>query len=265
MGSDNSCLVLLLAGGGMPDDLKAASGASKRCLITLDGKTLLERMLDALNVALDSPRIAVNLGANEQGAELLLAFGDGVSYYTCDGGLLDAIIKGLDLLQAEAGRDIGVENVLLVNVDLPLVNATHVKDLVGDAQGLGADAVWPIVEKGIVMKAFPDTKRTWVKTKQGTFTGGNIFLVKPRLIWDNRALLEKAYQNRKNPMAIASLFSPSLIMRLMSGTISVPDLEESFSKKFNAKLRLLIFRHPEVAVDLDKLDDYTLMKGLIKG
>lgn len=264
MGSENSCFVLLLAGGGMPGDLKAASGASKRCLITLGGKTLLERMLTALNEALDSPRIAVNLGYDEQGADLLLAYGESVSYYTCEGGLLDAIIRGLELLQAEAGRDISGEDVLLVNVDLPLVTAGHVDTLVSEARALEADGVWPVVEKSIVLTAFPGTKRTWVKTKQGTFTGGNIFLAKPRLIWDNRALLEKAYQNRKNPMAIASLFSPSLIMRLMAGTISIPELEDSFSKRFNAKLRLLVFRHPEVAVDLDKLDDYTLMQSLIK-
>lgn len=264
MGSENSCFVLLLAGGGMPDDLKAASGASKRCLINLGGKTLLERMLIALNDALDSPRIAVNLGYDEQGADLLLPYGESVSYYTCEGGLLDAIIKGLELLQAEAGRDISGENVLLVNVDLPLVTTEHVIALMSEATALEADGVWPVVEKSVVLKSFPDTKRTWVKTKQGTFTGGNIFLVKPRLIWDNRALLEKAYQNRKNPMAIASLFSPSLIMRLMAGSISIPDLELSFSQRFKAKLKLLLFSYPEVAVDLDKLDDYTLMKRLIE-
>ncbi len=262
MDAENTYKVLLLAGGGMPDDLKAASGATKCCLIKLGGKTLLERMLDTLNTAMDSPRIAVNLGANAEGAELLPAYGERVSSYLCEGGLLDAIVDGLQLLSADSDGDFQEESVLMVNVDVPLISAPQLTDLVNEAGALGADGVWPVVEKSIILKSFPDTKRTYIPTKQGTFTGGNIFLAKPRLIWENKALLEKAYQNRKSPMGLASIFGLSLVLRFIAGTISIPDLESNFSLRFNAKLRMLPFKHPEVAIDLDKLSDYEMMKNL---
>jgi molybdopterin-guanine dinucleotide biosynthesis protein A len=263
LNTDSITNVLLLAGGSVSPELAAASGAKKRCLITLGGKTLLERMLESIQPTISSPRVVVNLGADDTGKEFLSPLGDKYSYYCSGGNLLEAMNEGIGIFKAEQGDGAFEEQLLLVNVDVPLISASQLGDLIDDALALGADAVWPIVEKGIVQSQFPDTKRTYIRTKQGTFTGGNIFMLRPRIIRDNQAMIDKAYQARKNPLALASLFSTSVLMRVLSGTISIPDLEVEFSQRFKANLRLLPFRHPAVAVDLDKLSDYEMMKRIL--
>ncbi len=255
--------VLLLAGGGVPPDLAAAAGTHKRCLIEFNGRPLLERVLSAVFGAFVDARTVVNLGREESGAEIVSRYAPKASHYLCAGGLLDAIVDGLEVFAGELGEEFFDERMLLLNVDVPLVTAQHLADMVARARELGADGYWPIVEKDIVQRRFPATKRTYVRTKQGTFTGGNAFLLKPRLLRDNRKLLEKVYRSRKNPLALASLFSSGTIMRVLTGTVSVPDIERDFSQRFNAHLRIVPFPHPEIAVDLDKLSDYELIKSLL--
>jgi len=255
--------VLLLAGGGVPPDLAAESGVNKRCLIVLGGKTVLGRMLEALLAALPQARMVVNLGPDERGVELLASCGPLVSHYCCRGGLLEAISEGMAQFVSEQGDGFHDENLLLANVDLPLVRHEHIGEFLRQCAELGADGVWPVVERTAVQAQFPGSKRTYIRTRQGTFTGGNIFLIKPRLLRDHRQLLEKLYQSRKKPLALASAFSSRIVMRVLAGTVSLPEIEQEFSQRFNARLRFLPFAHPEVAVDLDKLSDYRLLRAVL--
>jgi GTP:adenosylcobinamide-phosphate guanylyltransferase len=247
----------------VPPDLAAAAGTHKRCLIELGGAVLLDHVLSAVFGAFAEARVVVNLGKDEGGADVVSRYAPRATHYLCTGGLLDAIMDGLELFANELGAGFYDQGMLLLNVDVPLITAQHIADIVAQARELAADGYWPIVQKEVVQQRFPDTKRTYVRTKQGTFTGGNAFLLKPRLLRDNRELLEKIYRSRKNPLALASLFSSRTIMRVLTGTVSVPDIERDFSQRFNARLRIVPFPHPEVAVDLDKLGDYELIKSLL--
>jgi molybdopterin-guanine dinucleotide biosynthesis protein A len=247
----------------MPPDLAAAAGTHKRCLIELKGETLLERVLSVVFEAFTSALVAVNLGRDEDGADVVSRYGPNATHFVCTGGLLDAIMDGLDVFAGEKGDKFFDEEMLLLNVDLPLITAQHLLDVVAQALELEADGFWPIVERKVVEQRFPTTKRTYVRTRQGTFTGGNAFLLKPRLLRDNRKLLEKVYRSRKNPLALASVFSSKTLMRVLAGTISLPDLEQEFSQRFGANLHIAPFPHPEVAMDLDKLSDFELYKSLL--
>ena len=246
----------------MPPDLAAAAGTHKRCLIELKGETLLERVLSVVLKAFTSARVAVNLGRDEDGADVVSRYEPNATHYVCAGGLLDAIMDGLDVFAGELGDKFYDDRMLLLNVDLPLITAQHLLDVVAQARELKADGFWPIVEREVVKQRFPTTKRTYVRTLQGTFTGGNAFALKPRLLRDNRKLLERIYRSRKNPLALASVFSSKTLMRVLSGTISLPDLEREFSQRFDADLHITPFPHPEVAMDLDKLSDYELFNSL---
>jgi len=249
----------------MPPDLAAVTGTHKCCLIELQGKTLLERVLSVVSEAFTGSRVVVNLGRDQSGADIISRYGPNATHYNCTGGLLDAIMDGLDLFAGELGDRFYEEGMLLLTVDVPLITAQHLLDIVAQAHELKADGFWPIVERKVVEQRFPTTKRTYVRTRQGTFTGGNAFYLKPSLLRDNRKLLEKVYRSRKNPLALASVFSSRTLMRVLAGTISLPDLEREFSQRFGAHLRIAPFPHPEIAVDLDKLSDYELIKSLLAG
>jgi len=261
--SSENINVLLLAGGGMPPDLAAVTETHKRCLIVLKGETLLERVLSVVFEAFTSARVVVNLGSDQDGADIVSRYEPNATHYLCTGGLLDAIMDGLDIFAGELGEKFYDEGMLLLTVDVPLIAAQHLLDIAEQARELNADGIWPIVERKVVEQRFPTTKRTYIRTRQGTFTGGNAFLLKPRLLRDNRKLLEKVYRSRKNPLALASVFSSRTLMRVLAGTISLPDLEREFSQRFGAHLRFADFPHPEIAVDLDKLSDYELIKSLL--
>lgn len=262
--TDPRLCALLLAGGEAPKEIQAAAGVRKLCLAELGGVTLLERALQTICGALPDLRVLVNLGTENEGESLVadLPFGN----VTCFSGapdVLSAMEQGLDLLEAGGGEEVLTSNLLLMTVDIPLLTAQQLGEFISLAQALEADGVWPIVERARVEERFPGSQRTYVRTQQGTFTGGNAFMVRPHLLRENSELLRRAYSSRKNPMALAGLFGMGLVMKLMSGRISLPELEEWFSRRFNARLKLMLFDYPEIAVDIDKYSDYLLAREML--
>lgn len=262
--SDAPLYALLLAGGEAPREIQAAAGARKLCLSELGGMTLLERALHTICGALPNSRVLVNLGLDDEGVSLVSdpPFGN----VTCFSGapdVLSAMEQALNLLEADGGEEALSANLLLMTVDIPLFTAQQLGEFISLAQASGADGVWPIVERARVEERFAGSQRTYVRTRQGTFTGGNAFLVRPRLLRENSELLRKVYSSRKNPMALAGLFGLGLVMKLMSGRISIPELEDWFSQRFGAHLELMVFDHPEIAIDIDKYSDYLLAREIL--
>ena len=73
---------------------------------------------------------------------------------------------------------------------------------------------------------FPGVMRTYVKLKDGVFTGGNLFILRSEII---DQVLEKASQiveRRKNPLAIASLFGFGLMWRYLTRRLSIAAAEK---------------------------------------
>jgi len=261
--SNRNLCALLLAGGEAPKEIQADDGSRKLCLAKLGGMTLLERAVRTIKGAFPDARVLVNLGRDDEGLSLIAdpAFGS-VICYSGASDVLGALEQGLDLLEAD-GAEAFDANLLLLTVDIPLLTEEQLAEFVNLAQASEADGVWPIVERASVVARFPGSQRTYVRTQQGTFTGGNGFLVRPWLLRDNAELLRKVYSNRKNPMALAGIFGMGLVMKLMSGRISLSELEVWFSKRFNARLKLLQFPHPEIAVDIDKYSDFLLAREIL--
>ena len=72
--------------------------------------------------------------------------------------------------------------------------------------------------------------------------------------------------NRKNPIAQARLFGMDLVIKYVSGRLSIPDAEERFKKILNLTGKAVISRYAEVGVDVDKPSDLKLAeKYLGKG
>ncbi len=83
------------------------------------------------------------------------------------GSLVDSIGHGL------AAAPESAEHVLLITGDLPLITGKAVEDFTRRSLEAGAEVCYPIIPKDSCERTFPDGRRTYVRLREGTFTGGN--------------------------------------------------------------------------------------------
>lgn len=255
--ADAELYVLLMAGGGAPRNIHLQTGASRKALIPLGGRPLFSYVLEAVQGLRIDTRVLLSCGESREGFPPPPG---SITYFDGVHDIVETIAKACEVLQSQVG-DIFLDGELLIAaIDVPLMTTQQFDELIEQARALKADVVWPLVEKSVVEAKFPGSKRTYVKTRQGIFTGGNVFLAKPRPILGKLELLRRIFKHRKNPLALASIFGMRLIVRLLSGGISIPAMEEEFSGRLGVKMRALPFAHPEIAVDLDKLSDLEQME-----
>ncbi|MFC4426475.1 NTP transferase domain-containing protein [Deinococcus navajonensis] len=239
---------VVLGGGDPGDPFAAAHGAPVKALIPLCGEPMALHVLRALH---DSGRIArvAYVGPTTPVLEGLLNL-----RVTDHGTLLSNLEAGVDALRS-AGLAPG-ERVLVVTADIPLLSAVQLRDVLDHAPE--AALVYPVVRKEACDAAYPGVKRTYVRVQDGTFTGGNLFLLDPDLIGQFLPRLREVLEARKTPWKLAGLIGLGILLRLLTGRLSVARLEQKVSSILGVPARALITPHASVGTDVDKDEDLQL-------
>jgi len=157
------------------------------------------------------------------------------------------------------------EFVLILTSDIPMITSEAIRDFVEKAEKLDGEFFYPIVEKKYNDKRYPGVKRTYVKIKDGTFTGGNIFLVRVGVLKTAINKAESFLTYRKKPWKLAQMLGISFIFKLLLGSLTIFELEKRVSKIFGVKARAIKSPYPEIGTDVDKESDLMLAKTVLGG
>ncbi len=169
---------VILAGAPAGSDFYPENGEISRAMVPIGNKTMLQWVIDALRGSDKIGKVVAIGNVDGNGLDLVLAPGE---------SLVKNIRKGVEALDTN-------EPVLIVSSDIPLITAEAIDDFLSRAERLNADLAYPVLPKTHCEKQYPQFKRTYVKTAEGTFTGGNIMLVRPDF------LIKKLGNNIQMPM-----------------------------------------------------------------
>lgn len=176
------------------------------------------------------------------------------------GHLVDGYIKSggeiLDNLSI-AIREIGDLNTpcIISTSDIPMVKGEAIRDFVDKCEALDVDLGYPIIDKKLNDEKYPDVKRTYVKLKDGTFTGGNIIYFNPQIVekFTEKAALLVKY--RKNPLKMGKVLGFTFLLRLALGILSIPSVEDKIGEMFGIRGGAVLTDYPEIGNDVDKPSD----------
>ncbi len=248
------CLVLA---GGPGGELAQMEGVSSKSLVKLGEKDLLYYVLKAIRgvkeirrIALVGPSAELDHLAAEFSAEIV----PGVSG---DSSIAQNVLTGTRYL-------VPSHPLLVSSADIPLVTPEAVSDFLKKCSPYEDDLYYPIVRRENIENRFPGADRTYASFREGSFTGGNVFLLNPHKIEDHVPVVEKFVEARKNPLKMASLLGTGLILSFMSGTLTLPKLEKSISKIFKIKARAVISEYSEISFDIDKPADLELARRVMQ-
>ena len=161
---------------------------------------------------------------------------------------MDNVIAGVQFLGAEEG-------LLICSCDIPFITPEAINDFIDQAQRLGADLCYPVVGKKIALEKFPEAKRTFVRVREGTFTGGNIFFVNSKAIETGYELGTRLISVRKKPLQMAQILGLGFSVCLLLWKLSIDRIEKRFSKILNIKVEAVFSEYAEIGNDIDKPSD----------
>ncbi|HET8984800.1 MAG TPA: NTP transferase domain-containing protein [Trueperaceae bacterium] len=235
---------IVLAGGSATDALAVGGAVPTKALLPIGGEPMAVYVLAAVR---DTPRIDMTVLVGPQHASLT-----GWYDVSVPGGtrLVDSLSLGLGA--ALAG---GAEEFLIITADVPWVDGpmlTRFLDGATAQEFASADLVYGVVEKATATAAFPAQRRTFVRLRDGRFTGGNAVYMKRAAIGGLLPLIDDLYRARKNPFALAGKMGIDTLFALATGTATISQLERRARRLLGVEARALISSDAAIAADVDR-------------
>lgn len=240
----------ILAGGKAKPDMLALTGEENRAMVVVQGKRLLDRVVDALRGAPRIGEIAVVGGVPPSASYRQIP--------DC-GGFVENVFASLE-------PALDAPYLLIATADLPFLTPENVAEFVDSAleiaQQTGATILYPIVPVANCYAAYPNVKRTSLKIREGAFTGGNLMLVNPAALKAQRQRIADAYAARKSPVRLALMLGLGTVFRLALSQLAspklltLPFLESRVSRLLGTTARAVICNNPAIATDLDRPSDF---------
>ncbi|WP_378951164.1 nucleotidyltransferase family protein [Pelosinus sp. sgz500959] len=241
---------IILAGGENSKCLSHFSSQPYEAMIEIAGKPMVTFVADALAAAPQVARIFV-MGPVKQLAQC--SFPENVILVEGGRTITETIQLGMNSL--------GHKNkVLVVTADIPLLTPTAINDFLTQCSKTEVDLYYPIVSREINNQHYPGNKRTYVRFKDGTYTGGNIFLVNPVIVPQCLAVAKELIDNRKNPFKLCCLLGWGFVLNFLIGTLSLSKVKERVASLLGVTGTVIKSSYPELGIDVDKPSDLELVR-----
>jgi GTP:adenosylcobinamide-phosphate guanylyltransferase len=180
-----------------------------------------------------------------------------LSFRPSRGGITDNLVAGAGCARA---FDPPPTHLLAISSDIPLITPAAIDWVVSAALETSQDAYYTVVPAAVMEQRFPGARRSYFRLKEGRFTGGDLNVIGLPVFDGYNPGWRNILEARKNPLRIASLVGFDAFVRLALGQASIPWAEQRVRERLGLNGRLLICPHPEAGMDVDKLNQYELVK-----
>ena len=232
---------------GKIDPLLRYAGAARKALIPIGGRPMIKCVTDALSGSRYVDRLIV-VGLDETCG---VDFGPKpVIFVPQVGGLIANYTAGVErALQDTADRD----HVLIAACDVPLITPAIVDDHLAGMLRTDHDVYYSIIRKETMLAKFPDSRRSYARLRDGVFCGGSLSLISARVMDSrSRGLWDELLNRRKNVFRQASLIGLDVLLRLITGTLTLAAAEARADRIIGVKCRAYVTEHAEIGMDVDK-------------
>lgn len=246
--------VVILAGGSTPQKiLDTGETEHERAFIDIGGRPMLEWVLDVVRGS-DFCGETLCIGNSER---MMSAFGLKKDEVAEDlGSMLDNFVMGMKRFRDHP-------RVLCMTCDIPLLTVESLSDIASSISEIEAEIYYPIIDVKYFDEKYPGGKRTTQSIREGTFTGGNVFILNPESVLGNLDKIGSVIRDRKSPAKLVRLFGLPFIMKYVFKQLDLRGLENKASQILGAKMRGVITKHPEIGFDVDKPEDLTMVREII--
>jgi GTP:adenosylcobinamide-phosphate guanylyltransferase len=254
--------IILAADRALNDPVAQSAAVSCKALTPVGGRAMILRVLDALAAAREvGQRILAGpaMMSVEQNVELSKLVSSGQVHW-CSPQVTPSS-SAFCVLQS-LPKDVPV---LVTTADHALLTAEMVDHFCKAARSSGCDVLAGVARYELVAEAFPGSRRTVTKLKEGGYCGCNMFAFltpQARLAADFWRKVEK---ERKKPLRIVKVMGWSAVLRYLLGILTLDQALTKLSRRMNLQVGVVQMPFAEAAVDVDKVDDWLLVQAILAG
>lgn len=241
---------IVLCGAPNTGALRESDPAPNEALIPIAGRPMVQFVIDGLR---ESGRVGRILLVAPPGVLEPHLHGEDLEFVPARGHMVDNVLAAVERLPLD-------EKVLIASCDIPLINGQIVSGWIDLCARREADLYYPVVERSVADDRFPGVRRTYVTLKEGTFTGGNLFLANPAMVAPCAPRVRRFMDYRKSPIKLAGLLGWTFIFRLLTKSLRLLELEAKVSQVWGLHGAVVVCPYPEVGIDVDKPSDLQLAR-----
>jgi GTP:adenosylcobinamide-phosphate guanylyltransferase len=238
-----------------------AAGVSHKALIPIAGVAMLARVLRTLRATHCVSRVVV-CGIQAEALAGVPELADRVA----DRSL--TLIEGRPTPSASvlhALEQIPAPLPLLVTTaDHPMLTPGMVEEFCGGAAAPDTDVALGLVSAARVRRAFPESKRTYLRFRDGAYCGCNLFAFLTPQGQRAAAAWREIEQHRKRPWRMVRALGFGVLLRFVLGRLALDEVVALASDKMDARVRAVLITDPKAAVDVDTAADLALVETLLR-
>jgi GTP:adenosylcobinamide-phosphate guanylyltransferase len=247
----------IVTAGGLPhpkDPLFSMTQGGYKAMLDLGGKPMIQWVLDSLSQS-DKIGHVVVVGLP---LETPLQCSHPLQKVLDQGDMVRNIQAGVAYLDTIHPQD---EHCLVVSSDIPGLQPEMIDWLVETVSASHFDVYYTVIERSVMEKRFPESRRTYARLKNGSFCGGDANAINKEIARKENAFTTRLIEARKNPLKQASLVGYGTLLRLMLGSLSLENAVSAVCKRMGITGQAIRCPYAEVGMDVDKPFQYDIVRA----
>jgi GTP:adenosylcobinamide-phosphate guanylyltransferase len=238
----------IITAGGIPgpdDPIYAYTQGQSKALLDMNGRTMLERVVDALQESRHVDDIVVVGLGHDHGQQ----FRRPVHHLPDHGGLFSNGLAGVAWLRQHKGE---TGHILVCSGDVPAITAAQIDAHIEACQPLDKAMYYTFATRQVIEARFPQSNRTYVKLKGLEIAGGDVVVADPAITDENRELWTALTESRKHAWKLARTVGFTLLFKLLLRQLRLEDIENKATDIIGRPTQVILTPYAELAMDVDK-------------
>ncbi len=241
------------------DPVAGFAKVSCKAEVSIAGKTMLERVISALANSISVGQI-ITVGPDKdvlkRNASLRALMSEN-NVYTMSAATGPSLSAQQGVLQSSSYPT------LITTCDVPLLTPQLVDQYCQQVSALNADFVIGAVEHKYIRNLLPLLKKTTYQFGKQPLCFANLFAVLTESGIKAINFWRTIETSRKKPLEVIRQVGWTSIMRYKLGALDTMQAARQLSCKTDANIIIEKFAYPELAIDVDSVDDYKILQEFL--
>ncbi len=246
----------IVTAGGIPlpdEPLYSYTQGHSKALVDMAGKPMIQWVLDALSESNKIDNIII-MGMSEKNC---LKTSKPTHYLPNEGRMLANIVSGIQKILELNSK---TEYALIVSSDIPGLRGEMVDWLVGEIEKTPADIYYGVIQKEVMEKRYPDSRRTWTHLKDMDVCGADINAVHVSMATEHLDTWEELIGKRKSPLKQAATIGVSTLILMLLRQLNLDALVKRVSDRIGIRGKAIVWFWAEAGMDVDKPHQLEIMR-----
>ena len=245
--------IILAADREARNPVAAAAGVPCKALAPVAGTPMVARVLAALAASGEVDR-QILCGPPRAIVETRPELRQALAAHSADWRDTEAT-PSLSAFHAMAGLE-ATTPVLLTTADHALLSPRVVRHFCREARAAGRDVAAGVARRETVLAAYPGTRRTAYRFRDGSFCSCNLFAFLTPAARQVPMFWRRVEAERKHPLRVVRLLGWTTVLRYLLGGLALDQALALLSTRVGCTAGAVVLPWAEAAVDVDTVADW---------